>query len=242
MIRIAICDDEDVICSQIENVLLKVCGEENIPADIDVFCNGRELAGTIVSDGRYDLIFLDIQMVKGDGITAAKHIRKIDENVLFIFVSGYEKYMIELFELNVFAFIRKPIDQNKLRDLFLKANKKIGSGNLYFYYNCQRTEYKVLCKDILYFESRGRQVQLYNRQGGISVFYGKLSEVEKQLAKGKVPFLRIHQSYLVNYHWISSRARTKINLVNGESLPISDERQKEFGRSYARLLGGEIDV
>lgn len=242
MIRIAICDDEDVICSQIENALLEICEEENIPVDIDVFCNGHELENNIVPDNQYDLIFLDIQMARGDGINAAKNIRKIDENVLIIFVSGYDKYMIELFQLDVFAFIRKPIDKNTLRDLFLKANKKIGDSNIYFYYSCQRTEYKILCKDILYFESRGRQVQLYNRDGSTSVFYGKLSEVEKQLEKGKVPFLRIHQSYLVNYHWISSRSKTKINLATGETLPISDERQKEFGRSYARLLGGEIDV
>jgi len=48
-------------------------------------------------------------MENGDGITTAKNIRKTDENVLLIYVSGYDKYIMELFRLDVFAFIKKPI-------------------------------------------------------------------------------------------------------------------------------------
>ena len=51
--------------------------------------------------------FLDIQMKGGDGITAAENIRKVDDNVLLIYVSGYDKYMMELFRLDVFGFIKE---------------------------------------------------------------------------------------------------------------------------------------
>ena len=59
---------------------------------------------------------------------------------------------------------------------------------------------------------------------------------------GKIPFLRIHQSYLVNYHHISARSKTEVKLTDGTKLPVSEERQKAFSNSYSRLLGSEIDM
>lgn len=112
----------------------------------------------------------------------------------------------------------------------------------YFTFHYKNEEYKILCKDILYFESRGRKVSVYNRNGEIDSFNGKLSEVETKLLDGKIPFMRIHQSYLVNYHLIKSRTKTEVTLVNETRLPVSEDRQKEFNKQYSRLLGGEIDV
>lgn len=88
MIKIAICDDENVIASQIENIIWNICKEENIPIDTDVFYSGHELEKEVFEGTKYDLIYLDIQMINGDGITTAKNIRKIDKNVLLIYVSG----------------------------------------------------------------------------------------------------------------------------------------------------------
>ena len=76
----------------------------------------------------------------------------------------------------------------------------------------------------------------------VETFNGKLSEVEAQIEGGKVPFLRIHQSYLVNYHHIKSRSKTEVTLTNGIKLSISEDRQKNFGEQYTRMLGGEIDA
>ena len=88
MIRIAVCDDENVIVNQIEHIISEVCKRESIPVNIDVFYSGRELKRQVTSGTKYDIIFLDIQMKGGDGITAAENIRKVDDNVLLIYVSG----------------------------------------------------------------------------------------------------------------------------------------------------------
>lgn len=100
MIKIAICDDENVIVNQIENLVVRISSMEGIPVDIDAFYCGETLEKEILLGAFYDLIFLDIQMQKGDGITTAKNIRKMDENVLLIYVSSYDKYMMELFRLD----------------------------------------------------------------------------------------------------------------------------------------------
>lgn len=87
-----------------------------------------------------------------------------------------------------------------------------------------------------------RTINVYSRDNKTEKFNGKLSEVEERLGNGKIPFLRIHQSYLVNYHHIRSRSKTSVTLINGTKLPISEDRQKNFGKQYSRLLGGEVDV
>ena len=185
---------------------------------------------------------MDIQMENGDGITAAKNIRKKDEDAMIIFISSYDRYVMELFHLDVFSFIRKPIDRDSFVQIFLEANQRICSRNHFFSFKYKSQEYKVLSKEILYFESKARQINIHVRDGNKYVFNGKLSEVEKGLSSGKVTFLRIHQSYLVNYLLIKSRSKSNVTLINGEVLPISEDRQKEFSKEYSRLLRGDIYV
>ena len=220
MLNIAICDDDDLIAHQIESVLHNIGDEENVKIDTDVFYSGNDLVREISSGKKFDLIYMDIQMENGDGITAAKNIRKKDEDAMIIFISSYDRYVMELFRLDVFSFIR----------------------NHFFSFKYKSQEYKVLSKEILYFESKARQINIHVRDGNKYVFNGKLSEVEKGLSSGKVTFLRIHQSYLVNYLLIKSRSKSNVTLINGEVLPISEDRQKEFSKEYGRLLRGDIYV
>lgn len=242
MIKIAVCDDENLIINQIETIIFDTGNREGIDVNINAFYCGESLEKAILTGERYDLIYLDIQMKENNGVETAKNIRKMDENVLLIFVSGYEKYMIELFSLEVFAFIRKPIQLQSFAETFLNAKRKISSKNFYFVYQYKNKEYKLKCNDILYFESDGRKIRINLRNGDVEVFNGKISEVEAKLSKGKIFFLRIHQSYYVNYNLIKSRSKTEVTMINGMTLSISEDRQKNFSREYSKLLGGEIDV
>ena len=148
MIRIAVCDDENVIVNQIEHIISEVCKRESIPVNIDVFYSGRELKRQVTSGTKYDIIFLDIQMKGGDGITAAENIRKVDDNVLLIYVSGYDKYMMELFRLDVFGFIKKPIDEEILTKTFLETYQRVCSKMVYFTFSYKHEEYKKLIDTI----------------------------------------------------------------------------------------------
>ncbi len=242
MINIAICDDENIIVSQIESILINTCSKKSIPFDIDVFYSGYGLKKEISKGTKYDLIYLDIQMKNCNGITVAEYIRKIDNNVLLVYVSGHEKYMIELFRLDVFAFIKKPIENKNFENVFLEAFKKICSQKVYFTFSYKKEEYKILCIDILYFESIGRKVNVHIKSGNIEKFNGKLSDVEEIVKNGKIPFLRIHQSYLANYHCIKSRSKTEITLIDGTKLPISEDRRTNISQQYCKLLEDEINV
>ncbi|MCM1256320.1 MAG: LytTR family DNA-binding domain-containing protein [Roseburia sp.] len=224
MIKIAICDDEMATAGQIEQFILQICERENILVDTDVFNDVKSLVQEMYKGILYDVIYMGIQMENGDGISAAKSIQKIDENVLLIYVSGYDKYAMELFQLDAFEFLLKPIDEKRVERCFLEAVKKIGNLKLYFSYQYKKQEFQLLCMDILFFESKGRKILIHVKEGGVKEFNGKLSDVEKWAVNGKVPFLRMRQSYLVNYHHISSRTKEEIELTDGTKLSISEVR------------------
>ena len=86
MLNIAICDDDDLIAHQIESVLHNIGDEENVKIDTDVFYSGNDLVREISSGKKFDLIYMDIQMENGDGITAAKNIRKKDEDAMIMYL------------------------------------------------------------------------------------------------------------------------------------------------------------
>lgn len=82
MINIAICDDDIVTTSKIENMLQNIAKRNFIQIDTEVFWNGESLAESVKAVNYFDIIFLDIEMGAEDGITVARKIRQIDKNVL----------------------------------------------------------------------------------------------------------------------------------------------------------------
>lgn len=237
MIKIAFCNNDFKLVSQLEEVILDTCKQNNIPAETDVFYSGAALEQEVIQGTGYDLIYLDIQ--NEDGITTVANIRKIDTNVLIIFISGYDSNLMSLFRLDVFALIKKPIIKEEFATLFLEANEKICSKDFYFIYSYRSKEYRIPCSKIVYFESCARQIRVHMQDSNTEIFNGKLNDVEERLKIGKIPFLRIHQSYLINYKLIKARSKSLVTMIDETTLPISEDRQKVFDWRYTKLLREE---
>lgn len=110
MIKIAICDDDKNIAAKVENILEEIGKENLLKISIDVFYSGESLQKFYENGNTYDLIYLDIEMTMLNGIEVAKYIRERDRYTIIIYISSHEEYLIQLFEVEPFRFIRKPID------------------------------------------------------------------------------------------------------------------------------------
>jgi DNA-binding LytR/AlgR family response regulator len=88
--RVAICDDEQVICSQIENTILNFAEENNEKIDTQVFYSGEELIKFLEVGQSFDLIFLDIELKMINGIEVGRKIREeMDNQILqIIYISA----------------------------------------------------------------------------------------------------------------------------------------------------------
>ena len=129
MINIAICDDDMAMTTTIEEMLYETSKEQNVKINCAVFFDGSTLVENIRQGTCYDLIYLDIEMHKVNGISAAERIRNMEIPALIVYVSSHEKYLKELFYTEPFRFLQKPID-DKNSTLSLWMHISVSGRNL----------------------------------------------------------------------------------------------------------------
>ena len=227
MIRIAVVDDENIICAQIERYLLQIAKELNIHFEIDVFYSGKELCKHLEQSICFDVIFLDIEMDDVSGITASQFIRKqlLDDGVQIVYVSGKTQYALELFQYSPLDFLVKPVEYAELKEVVSKISRIMGLWTDVFSYKKNYDTVKVKLRDIIYFESEGRKIKIVTTNG-TDEFYAVMEELSSQLER--FDFISIHRSYLVNYHQIKVFRYDEVEMTDDTVLPIGRSKRKEI--------------
>lgn len=222
MLRIAICDDQNEICSQIERYLLAYTDIELI---IEVFYSGEKLVEYLKNNTQFDLIFLDIELGEFNGINVGEEIRNnLNDHICkIVFITAKDGYEKELFDLQPFNFLRKPVSQEKLIKCVELVAKILNIENNLFEYKKGHDTKKIAIKEILYFENILKKVKIisFNQKTGVVIeeqFYGSLEKVKQTLPK---TFFSPHRSYLVNYNNIKFMSNEEIQMLNGDVIPIS---------------------
>lgn len=234
MIDIAICDDNVALTGWMENILCNIAKRHFIYIETEIFWSGERLTDAVEEGVHFDIIFLDIEMGKENGIAIARRIRKTDKNVLIVYVTSHENYMQESFEVRPFRFLVKPLEEERLAVCFLDAYEEIRSNDSYFRYKYHRISHKMLIQDILYFESNRRKIYIVTEKEKFEL-YGKLNEIEGCLKNCKAAFLRVHQSFLVNYRHVAGLGYDFVVMDNGIRISISEDRRKQISEQYCAM-------
>lgn len=234
MLNIAICDDFIEITNQLEDFLVELSKKYSTEVDIDIYYSGEELLKALLNDVSYDVIFLDIELDLIDGIKVGKKIREEFENeyTKIVYISAKESYAMELFQIRPIDFLVKPLVIEKVESVFLTALKLIEKTNSCFLYKTGQCSNKVQIKDILYFESDNRKVNIITTKG-THTFYGILDEISEQVASFN--FIRIHKSYLINYEHIMTFQYDQVIMSNDIILPISQANRKDIRKQILSL-------
>lgn len=231
MLNIAICDDDIPITGRMDMLIQKISKRNFIDIETEVFWNGESLVEAVIKGSYFDIIYLDIEMDKEDGISAAKRIRMYDKNVLIIYVSSHENHMQESFSVRPFQFLVKPVSDQQIESCLKEAYEAIISEDFYFWYSYQRINHKIPVREILYFESNKRKIFIVTENNAF-VAYGKLNVIEDNLKKCKMLFLRVHQSFLVNYRHVEAQGYDFVVMDNGKRISISEDRRKMISQQY----------
>ena len=155
-LKVAVCDDEKIICNEIKKRLLEIRPE----FEVLLFSSGDEL---IKSDKNFDLIFLDIEMPQLDGMETAQILRKNHKNEYIIFLTSHSELMAEAFKVKAFRFLEKPIELNTFREAVTMAEKEILSNEKLTI--SMKGQLKVIyLKDIVYIEAFGDGTYIYTNE------------------------------------------------------------------------------
>ena len=226
MLRIAICDDNNKICSEVEQMILEYEKAKRYELDIEVFYTGESLIEFIKNKHPFDLIFLDIELGTLTGVDVGKTIRNVfrDHISKIVFVSGADGYEMDLFCLQPLNFLRKPIMKNNIVQCINLAIEIFDVNNIHFEYRINHQIKKVAFKDIIYFESRLKKIKIVTI-GSVDEFYGSLEKIKTYLPK---MFILSHRSFIINFSNIICIQKDALIMTNGESVPISQRNLKNI--------------
>ena len=226
MYRVAICDDESYICSQIEEIIINYQKESLEEIDIEVFYSGEELCRFIQQEHNFDIIFLDIELKQMNGVEIGRIIREdmSDEVTQLLYISSKQDYAMTLFDNRPLNFLIKPLDQDKVVKYLSQAIQISQKSNLFYEFNVGKIHYKVPYKDIMYFESDDKKIRVITNTVTYEC-YGKLTDMKEVVPSSE--FFFIHKSYLVNYLYISEAQYEFVKVTSGIILPISQTYRKE---------------
>ena len=234
MIKIAICDDE----ANIRAYLSSLIRAQSCPCEIVEYAS----ASDCLADTReIDLLFLDIELAPSgdrlDGMALARTIREraTGTQPVIIFVTGYERYVFDAFDVGAFQYLLKPVDEEKFAQVFTRAVAQIGTarekpGPVLTLQSANASK-TIPLDSICYIESSNHKVELHLKDGEFAC-YAKIGDLEVELQD---QFFRIHKGYLVNLSYVDGYSKSEVTLTNGERLLLSKYKAIPHNAKSAKM-------
>lgn len=173
-----------------------------------------------LQSSKADLVFLDIEMPKRSGL---EYLKKSVVRPLVILTTAYPEYAIEGYELDIIDYLLKPIAFSRFQKAVQKAKEYAELRSVSnphpssIFVRSERKFEKLELSDILYIESIGNYVSIVTENKKI-LAYLTLKGIENQLPQ--TMFIKIHQSFLVNFQKIESLEGSQVKVKNN-LLPVS---------------------
>lgn len=229
-----IVDDEPIAREGLKKLIAQIPQLELL----DTF-NRVKTASDFMESTEVDLVFLDIQMPKVNGIEFA---RTIPKHTLIIFTTAYSEYALDSYEVDAIDYLVKPIDIAKFRkavdkaityhSLLLEEDKKSVDTveDECIFVKSDRRYFKVNLNDILFVE--GLKDYVVIQMDGQRIITRMNVKSMQDLLPRKT-FLRINRSYIVNKNQIDSFDNNDVYIKKHE-IAIGTKYREDFVEEFMK--------
>lgn len=235
MYHIAIVEDEEQFRQQLTEYLTQYQDENQLEFKISVFTDGAEILENY--QPVYDVILLDIEMPKVNGMDAAKQIRVRDDNVVLMFITNMAGYAIHGYEVGALDFVMKPITYYTFSMKLTRALKRAKQQEQKSLLLPLSDGVKKLELSEIYFVEGQSRMLYYHTALGDYVVKGTMQAAENALAN--FPFAKCNHWYLVNLMHVKE-VRKNMVVVGPFELEISRRNKTAFLKALTEYMGGSM--
>lgn len=231
--NIAIIDDEHVQREYLLTIIKSWKNSEEL--NIKTFHNAESFLFDYEDNKDYDILLLDIEMDKINGIELAQKVRKDNERVQIIFITGFADYMSMGFDVSALHYLMKPVSKEKLHQVLDKAVKLLSKKESNIIIKVDGQNIIIKLTDIVYVESFGHYISIYTidkKEYTVKIGINKFAE---ELNNN---FIIPHRSYIVNLKYVKSISKNSVVLDDNKDIPMAKNSFDDVNKAFIGFYRG----
>lgn len=211
--KIAICDDNQTDTTYLSSMVKEWA--KDVIARVTAYPSAESFLFHYAQEKDLDILLLDIEMGGMDGVTMARTVRKDNEAVQIVFITGYSDYIADGYEVAALHYLLKPVKKEQLFGVLDRAAKRLKKNEETLLLKTSGETAVMPVREIRYLEVWKNYVTVH---GKIDVTVKKtLGEFEKELDER---FFRLGRSYIVNLTYIRRITKSDVYLTDGGRIPL----------------------
>ena len=224
--KIAICDDEANVIEYVSSIVSNWALANGHTIVLRTFSSAESFLFAYEDENDYDILLLDIEMEKMDGVSLAKTIRKTNEIVQIIFITGYSEYISEGYEVAALHYLMKPVKPEKLFEVLNRATEKLEKNERMLTLSLSGEMVRIALHEISYIDVNGNYITLHGKES--YTIKKTLSEIQKELDER---FFKVGRSSIVNLNMVQRVTKTNCYLSDGSLLPLPRGAYESLNRA-----------
>ena len=228
--KIAICDDESSVIEYVSSIVSNWETKYGHTIILRTFSSAESFLFSYEDENDYDILLLDIEMGEMDGVSLAKSIRKKNETVQIVFITGYSEYIAEGYEVAALHYLMKPVKPEKLFEVLNRATEKLEKNERMLTLSLSGEMIRIPLHEIAYIDVNGNYVTLHGKEDYTAK--KTLGEIQKELDER---FFKVGRSSIVNLNMVQRVTKTDCYLSNGTSLPLPRGAYESLNRAIIAL-------
>lgn len=213
--RVAICEDSPADAACVQALLCEWAAARSAEVEAERFSSAEQFLFRYEEDKTFDLLLLDVEMGAMDGVELARRVRRENETVQIVFITGYSDYIAEGYEVEALHYLMKPLRREKLFQVLDRAADRLRRRSRCLNLNYYGELVRIPCYRIRYLDVQRNYVTVhadrdYTVKRSLSDFSDELGE----------EFVRVGRGLILNLSYVRRVTRTEVHLAGGETLPL----------------------
>ena len=230
-LQFAVCDDRAEDSGLISRLCARWARQAGAELELEVVPSAEAFLFRYAEKKDFDVLLLDVEMTGMDGVELARTVRRDDESVQIVFVTGYDRYIALGYEVSALHYLVKPVKEEKFFEVLTRAVSRLTRNEPFLTLELPGEVLRVPLPEIRYLDVRQNYVTVHARED--YTLKRPLAEFEPALDRR---FYRMSRSCIVNLTFVRRVTRTEAELTGGERLPLPRGQYEKLNQAIIRQI------